>query len=271
MVTKRRHQEAPSRIGSHLLVLRYRDHAGQKDQEHQGCPLPDIGNHHGDKRQVRIRQPGDRDRLRGEKRQEIVDRSAGLEQHEEHVSGNRRYDHHRHEDGRIEKPLAGKIVDEKDSQTETQQELQRHANDHHDTRAPECTPEARVVDQIDIVEQADPQLVSPPPADAIKRRPVGERNVELHQDREQGDEQHQDLRAAASTTVPAAKAPYRLMRQSQLSRSEGRMSPRCSSFQRSERQAAHEMLLDRDPHDHRRDRRDQAKRRLGAIELPRHR
>ena len=49
------------------LIVRHPDQAGEQDQEHQRRPLPDVGDHHRDQRQRRVGQPGDRDRLAGQR------------------------------------------------------------------------------------------------------------------------------------------------------------------------------------------------------------
>ena len=194
MVVKRCQGLAPSSVAALSWSSRHADQAGQQDQEHQRRPLPDIGDHDGKQRQRRIGEPGDGDGVAGQRRQDVVHRSARLEQHEEHVAGDGGHHHHRHQQDGIEDALARKFVGEQGGERQAEQEFGRHADRHDDRRAPKRAPEARIRRQVGVVGEGVPELPGIPPAGARQRRPVGQADVELHQQRKHRDEQHQQLR-----------------------------------------------------------------------------
>ena len=105
-------------------LVRHALQGGEEDQEAERRPLPDVDQGHGEKRPVRVREPGDSG---------PAQRPAGLvEDGEEDVAGGQRRGEDRQDHDRTEHAAAHDLLVEEQGQEEAERQLQGHREEHED-------------------------------------------------------------------------------------------------------------------------------------------
>ena len=187
-------QLAPNRGRRLQLILRHRDDAGEQDQEHQWCPLPDIGNHDRDHRADRVPQPDDVEIEAGNPADDLIDRAVALEKHEEHVTGHGGHDHHRHQQDDVEYAFAMETIDKQNCETEAEKELDRDHDGHDQEGSPDRSPEAAILENLNVIVEPVERFEGINPCGSVERTPPGQAQINQHERGEGDDENQQKLR-----------------------------------------------------------------------------